>query len=51
MHTVHVPIKTMDTNYSYAAISIIFDRYHYDKSVSVEVIKIIDNFFDSLEIN
>jgi len=46
MHTVHVPIKTMDTYYSYATISIIFDRYHYDKSV-----KIIDNFFDSLQIN
>jgi hypothetical protein len=48
MHTVHVPVNTDDTNYSYAAVGIIFDTKHYDKSVNIEVSNIIDNFFDSL---
>ena len=47
MHTVHYPVNS-DPFYVAAALGIIFDTKKYDKSVSAEVVNIIDNFFDSL---
>ncbi len=48
MHTVHTPVNTNTTNYTYAALGIFFDTKKYDQSISIEVENIIDNFFDSL---
>ena len=48
MHTVHTPVKADTTNHSYAAMGIIFDTQKYDKSISLEVENIRDNFFESL---
>jgi hypothetical protein len=48
MHTVHVPVDKKTTDHSYAAMGIIFDTKKYDKSISAEVVEIIDNFFESL---
>ena len=48
MHTVHVPVDKKPTDHSYAAMGIIFDTKKYDKSISTEVVEIIDNFFESL---
>ncbi len=48
MHTVHAPVNLNNTNYTFAALGIFFDTKKYDKSISVEVENVIDNFFDSL---
>jgi len=48
MHTIHTPVNTDAKTYSYAAVGIIFDTEKYDKSISIEVENIIDNFFESL---
>ncbi len=51
MHTVHTPINQDTTSHAYAAMGIIFDTKKYDKSISAEVVEIIDNFFDSLQLD
>ena len=48
MHTVHTPVNQDSTTHGYAAMGIIFDTKKYDKSISAEVVDIIDNFFESL---
>lgn len=48
MHTVHTPVNQNTTTHGYAAMGIIFDTKKYDKSISAEVVEIIDNFFESL---
>lgn len=51
MHTVHTPVNQSTTTHGYAAMGIIFDTKKYDKSISAEVVEIIDNFFDSLQLD
>ena len=51
MHTVHTPVNQNTTTHGYAAMGIIFDTKKYDKSISAEVVEIIDNFFESLELD
>ena len=49
MHTVHLVPKGEEGNgFVAAALGIIFDTTNYDKSVTADQVKIIDNFFDSL---
>lgn len=51
MHTVHLPKTTDPQGFLAAALGIIFDTENYDKSVSDDTRKIIDDFFDSLMLN
>lgn len=48
MHTVHL-LDTKEKGYFAAALGIIFDESLFDKSVTAAEVEIIDNFFDSLQ--
>ena len=49
MHTVHFP-KEAQSGIVASAVGVIFDTTRYDRSVSVETVEIIDNFFESLRL-
>lgn len=50
MHTVHFP-KEPQAGIVASAVGVIFDTTRYDRSVSVETVEIIDNFFESLRLD
>ena len=50
MHTVHLLDKA-EKGFFASALGIIFDELYYDSSVTEQEIKMIDSFFDSLQLD